>query len=296
MVYGLPDLLIMLPGLFKSASSHEAEIIASLSLGQLHPPYIGTQFNIAEKNLIKAVAEFLHIPQDSIKAEVKHRGDIGLVLASHSWQGSADLSVVDVYEVLSSIEQCNGIGGRLFLSMYHHPTEHKIIVGDSDRFVEEISYDENNNGSFFRKSIGGGEKVISYKYNYDGSLMAFDFKKGYITYNIGDESYSSKTYQMWCMENDKHYCVAMAFHPILPILALLTESRKIVFHNYKNGWETKIVKLSNKIYKPEKPFINPPSEKAQNRIEFSPDGKSLIVTFDTKCKLLRTNFKLDSTE
>lgn len=102
----------LLADLFKKASPHEAEIIASLSLGQLHPPYISTQFNIAEKNLLKIVALFLHESEDSIKKEMKHLGDIGLVLGAHEWQHSAHLSVTQVYDALCALEQISGTGSQ----------------------------------------------------------------------------------------------------------------------------------------------------------------------------------------
>lgn len=99
----------LLAHLFKKASPQEAEIIASLSLGQLHPPHIGTQFNIAEKNLLKAIAEFLKLPEDVLKKEMKQMGDLGLVLSSHEWQPKADLSVEAVYQALCTLEEISGI-------------------------------------------------------------------------------------------------------------------------------------------------------------------------------------------
>jgi len=102
----------LLAQLFKKASPSQAEIIATLSLGQLHPPHIGTQFNIAEKNLLKAIAEFLKLPEETIKKEMKQRGDIGLVLESHTWQHNADLSVEAVYQALCTLEEISGTGSQ----------------------------------------------------------------------------------------------------------------------------------------------------------------------------------------
>jgi DNA ligase 1 len=102
----------LLSQLFKKASPQEAEIIASLSLGELRPPHKGTQFNVAEKNLIKAVAEFLHIGQKTVQQKMKQLGDVGLVLASYEWQPKKDLSVVEVYDALCTIEQVEGTGSQ----------------------------------------------------------------------------------------------------------------------------------------------------------------------------------------
>jgi len=102
----------LLAQLFKKASPQEAEIIASLSLGQLHPPHIGTQFNIAEKNLLKTIAEFLELPEETIKKEMKQTGDLGLVLGSYEWEHESDLSVEAVYEALCMLEEISGTGSQ----------------------------------------------------------------------------------------------------------------------------------------------------------------------------------------
>jgi len=102
----------LLAQLLKKASPHEAEIIANLSLGQLHPPHIGTQFNIAEKNLLKAVAQFLDKSEESVKKEMKRLGDIGLVLSAHEWKHSANLSVTELYHALCTLEEMSGTGSQ----------------------------------------------------------------------------------------------------------------------------------------------------------------------------------------
>jgi DNA ligase-1 len=73
---------------------------------------LGTQFNIAEKNLIKAVALFLNVSEETIKQKMKTLGDIGLVLLSYEWQPTKDLSVADVYDALCHIEKVSGTGSQ----------------------------------------------------------------------------------------------------------------------------------------------------------------------------------------
>lgn len=102
----------LLAQLFKQASPQEAEIITSLSMGQLRPPHLGTQFNIAEKSLIKAVSEFLDIALETIKKNMQESGDIGLVLNSYTWQHEKDLSVSEVYNALCAIEDASGTGSQ----------------------------------------------------------------------------------------------------------------------------------------------------------------------------------------
>jgi DNA ligase-1 len=154
----------LLAELFKKASPHEAEIIASLSLGQLHPPHIGTQFNIAEKNLLKAIAEFLNIPEETIKKEMKHIGDIGLVLSNHTWHHHADLSISEVYHELCTLEKISGTGSQeektnLLINLFKHldPLSAKFVariiigklrLGFSDMtIIDALSWMEHGNKS-----------------------------------------------------------------------------------------------------------------------------------------------------
>jgi len=111
-ISGRLEITRLLADLFKEASPQEAEIIASLSLGQLHPPYIGTQFNIAEKMLIKAVAVALDVSEAEIKKEAKTLGDIGLVLASYEWEVEKELTVLEIYKALCHIEKLGGTGSQ----------------------------------------------------------------------------------------------------------------------------------------------------------------------------------------
>lgn len=154
----------LLAALFKKASPHEAEIIASLSLGQLHPPHIGTQFNIAEKNLVKAIAEFLNVSEDSIKKEMKQLGDLGLVLSNHAWEHDADLSVEAVYQALCTLEEISGTGSQeektnVLINLFKHldPLSAKFVariiigklrLGFSDMtIIDALSWMENGDKS-----------------------------------------------------------------------------------------------------------------------------------------------------
>lgn len=101
-----------LAALLHKATDTEAAIICTLSLGQLHPPYKGTQFNVAEKSMIKVVARRLGKDEASVAQLAKKLGDIGLVVAQGSWQYQAQLSVEDVYNELCAIEQLEGTGSQ----------------------------------------------------------------------------------------------------------------------------------------------------------------------------------------
>jgi DNA ligase-1 len=100
----------LLAGLLKQADPREAEIICNLSLGQLNPPYIGTKFSIATKNMIKIVAALQGSSEKHVKDQLDVLGDLGLVAEQGGWQTVDELSVTDVYEHLKIIEQMHGTG------------------------------------------------------------------------------------------------------------------------------------------------------------------------------------------
>jgi DNA ligase 1 len=98
--------------LFKAATPAEAAIISYLSLGQLHPPFVGTQFQIAEKNLIVVAARLMGHSDGTIKHKAKQLGDLGSVLEGGGWKQTGDLTVVQVYHALEDIESVSGTGSQ----------------------------------------------------------------------------------------------------------------------------------------------------------------------------------------
>ena len=102
----------LLAQLFGESDAREIGIITNLSLGQLHPPYLSTKFNLAEKNIIKALAELFQEPEQSIVQLSKQLGDLGLVAQQGSWKALKSLSVLEVYDALIEIEEISGTGSQ----------------------------------------------------------------------------------------------------------------------------------------------------------------------------------------
>lgn len=98
--------------LLKQATPSESKIICYLALGQLKPPYIGTQFQVAEKNFIKVVAQLLGLDEPEVKKMAKVSGDLGLVVESGKWRQKEDLTALHVYKELENIEEISGIGSQ----------------------------------------------------------------------------------------------------------------------------------------------------------------------------------------
>lgn len=102
----------ILADLLKQVSPSESSIICNVSLGQLNPPHIGTQFALAEKSMIKVVAELLHETGNSVKSRARKLGDLGLVVQDYSWRAKDELTIKQVYKALHEIEKVSGIGSQ----------------------------------------------------------------------------------------------------------------------------------------------------------------------------------------
>ena len=125
----------LLADLLEQATPEEAGIIVNLSLGQLHPLYIGTPLGMAEKSLIPILATFLKQDEESVARDIKKEGDIGKVLFNYTWQTSGSPSVTDVYDTLCAIEKTTGTGSQekkaeLLETLLHSlsPLEAKFVV------------------------------------------------------------------------------------------------------------------------------------------------------------------------
>jgi DNA ligase 1 len=101
-----------LASLFERATPAQTSMLCYLSLGELNPPYKGTQFAIAEKNLIKTVAHLLKKDEKEVAKEAKKLGDIGLLLEQGNWKPKDRLSIPQVYQALCMIEEIQGTGSQ----------------------------------------------------------------------------------------------------------------------------------------------------------------------------------------
>lgn len=104
----------LLAELLKNATPSEAAIISYLSLGSLNPPYIGTQFNLATKSLIKVAAKLLDKSETTITREVAKLGDLGLVLQNEEDfnKKSSTHSINDINKELNTLLEITGIGSQ----------------------------------------------------------------------------------------------------------------------------------------------------------------------------------------
>lgn len=111
-IAGRLDMTYELADLLKQATPFEAEIICNLSLGQLYPPYVSTQFNIAETLMVYVVADVLDSKPEAITLQLASTGDLGTCIETGTWKPKKELSVEAVYEQLCLLEKMVGIGSQ----------------------------------------------------------------------------------------------------------------------------------------------------------------------------------------
>ncbi len=72
----------LLAELFVSAKQNEIDKVVYLSLGQLGPKHSMTEFNVAEKMMVRVLAQAYEVEVDEVKRAYKKEGDLGLVAGS----------------------------------------------------------------------------------------------------------------------------------------------------------------------------------------------------------------------
>ncbi|MGB9707078.1 MAG: ATP-dependent DNA ligase [Microgenomates group bacterium] len=106
----------ILASLLKEASAEEVDKICYLSLGRLAPLYAGVEFNLAEKLMIKVLAQAFGKSEEKIRQEFKNTGDLGDTVFNLKTQDSnvkskmLNLSIVETYQRLLEIAKESGEG------------------------------------------------------------------------------------------------------------------------------------------------------------------------------------------
>ncbi len=98
--------------LFQNATVSQASHLAYLCLGELNPPYIGTQFGIAKKNMLKIVARLVNQPELVIEELIVKTGDVGSVVLYYPWKTDNSLTLSEVFDTLSILEKFEGTGSQ----------------------------------------------------------------------------------------------------------------------------------------------------------------------------------------
>lgn len=102
----------ILSQLFHAARAEEIGKMCYLLQGRVAPLYEATEFGVADKFIIRAIAQANGVEVEKVTAEFKKLGDVGLA-AEKLHRGSSDkLSVVSVYETLLAVAHEEGMGSQ----------------------------------------------------------------------------------------------------------------------------------------------------------------------------------------
>ena len=74
-------------------------------MGELNPQYVGTKFNLAEKSVIKVVANLLGKTDYEVLVELKKVGDLGKLVAEYQLSQDSHLSIMEVYDYLKKLDK-----------------------------------------------------------------------------------------------------------------------------------------------------------------------------------------------
>lgn len=110
----------ILSELFKESEPTEIDKICYLVLGELLPSYRGIEFNLAERMMIRVVAQTYGAPPEDVMALYKKKGDLGDVVEKVKSQKlkvkntsqKLKVSVSDVYDKLMEVAMESGSGSQ----------------------------------------------------------------------------------------------------------------------------------------------------------------------------------------
>ncbi|OGM17507.1 hypothetical protein A2V61_04590 [Candidatus Woesebacteria bacterium RBG_19FT_COMBO_47_8] len=102
----------ILSQLFKTADKEEIDKVIYLLLGQLAPNYMAITLNIAERMMLRVIAQAYDEDINKVKALYKQMGDLGNVAQSLAIADGGALSVSAVYDKLMEIAREAGAGSQ----------------------------------------------------------------------------------------------------------------------------------------------------------------------------------------
>lgn len=106
------EITSILTDLFKKTDPSEIQKTVYISLGILAPNYEGVLLNLAEKMVIKAVAQANRESIETVTKLYKQKGDVGNVAQALSKSKNNQMNVLEVYEELLSIAKDTGEGSQ----------------------------------------------------------------------------------------------------------------------------------------------------------------------------------------
>ena len=179
----------LLGKLLKQALPEDARDLSYLVLGTLNPPYISTQFSIAQKTARKVVARVTGLSEDEVNQRVEKIGDLGSVIEEFTWSTEKNLTIHEVFQHLKVLESVEGTGSNeikitqlcdLLQSLDSLSAKYivRVILGTlrlgfSDMtLIDALSWMEAGDKSL-RKDLEHAYTICA-----DSGLIAYELKKG----------------------------------------------------------------------------------------------------------------------
>ncbi|MGQ9515115.1 MAG: ATP-dependent DNA ligase [Thermoproteota archaeon] len=111
----MTDILVKL---FKKTPKDEVDIIAYLCIGEIYPPFVGIELGLADKLVMKTLADVTGMKLESIQNDYKRTGDLGktaetlLSKKSQTTLSKKHLTVRRAYETFERICRSTGAGSQ----------------------------------------------------------------------------------------------------------------------------------------------------------------------------------------
>lgn len=102
----------ILAELFKKSSAGEIDQIVYLVLGQLAPGYQGVVLNLAERMMIRVMAQAFDEDANKVRALFKEKGDLGFVAEELNQKKDSSVGVAEVFDKLLAIAKESGEGSQ----------------------------------------------------------------------------------------------------------------------------------------------------------------------------------------
>lgn len=126
----------ILSTLFKEADASEIGKLCYLLQGRVAPLYEAVEFGIADRMMIRAIAQGLEVGEEDVLNEFKKQGDLGITVEniknkiSKIKNTNKKLNILDVYEVLYKVAISGGSGSQ---------DKKIILLGELLRNVDSLS-------------------------------------------------------------------------------------------------------------------------------------------------------------
>ena len=104
------SMIELLSDLFKKVHANEIDKMVYLLQGRIVPLYVALEFGMADKMVLRAIAQAYGVSEKEANEEFKKIGDTGQVAQKFNHKKSSELSISEVFNILKETAEINGAG------------------------------------------------------------------------------------------------------------------------------------------------------------------------------------------